>query len=784
MRYSVEIKKFLYSQYFYGGLRIAVGISLPAVLMLVIFDNRELGFTISTGALSVCTVDMPGPLKYKHNEMLTCSLLGFLVAIMAGIATANPATLWLTVVALTFVLSMLVVYGFKWPQISFAALFIMAVTFGKHFTPSEALINAAWIGVGGLWYTYWSTLVSGWQSHRLEQQAIAESVFATAEYLRARANFYELENELDECYRQLVTKQITAVDLQDAARDIVLRNLPNLRAGKLDGQRTMLFNLFINIVDLHEMVVAAHTDYVLLRSTFGGSDVMIFFRDLLRKIAHDLETVGLAVLQDQPLQPQARIKAELRAIEYEIEVMRKKHLPDKHPEAYAALVATCRRVWSLSRLIDRMRSNTRMEKSSLKTEINLDQMLQDFLQHRKVSMAQIFSNLTLTSPSFRHALRVTAAVAFGFWLGKLLPLTNSYWICLTSIVILKPGFSLTKQRNMHRLIGTGIGCALSVVLITFVKSPHTLLLIMFTCMVMSYSLLLFNYPASVVFTSSYVLILYHLLAPESMRLIGERALDTAIGGAIAVAMSYLFPYWEYRFMGPLVKNVIGSIREYFEAVRSINEKLANNARAWLNSAVSKASVSSLLAERDLRYRLARKNMHIAFANLGNAFSRMILEPKSQQKFVAELNDLLIQSHVLAAQITSAAPLIAAIESTNKPALAHALTVIDSNLAQAEASASIPDKPQAGEVDNHANDTPQPERIEADADTHTSSSERLDMIKALSHELDSMVVNAQQTEAVPAEMVQDLKLLAHQCKQMITVSQLIVKDASVIRLPAN
>jgi hypothetical protein len=26
MRYSVEIKKFLYSQYFYGGLRIAVGV--------------------------------------------------------------------------------------------------------------------------------------------------------------------------------------------------------------------------------------------------------------------------------------------------------------------------------------------------------------------------------------------------------------------------------------------------------------------------------------------------------------------------------------------------------------------------------------------------------------------------------------------------------------------------------------------------------------------------------------------------------------------------------------
>ncbi len=78
MRYSIEIRKFLYSQYFFGGLRIAFGVSLPAVLMLIVFHNRELGFTIATGALGACVVDMPGPLKYKHNEMLACTVIGFL----------------------------------------------------------------------------------------------------------------------------------------------------------------------------------------------------------------------------------------------------------------------------------------------------------------------------------------------------------------------------------------------------------------------------------------------------------------------------------------------------------------------------------------------------------------------------------------------------------------------------------------------------------------------------------------------------------------------------------
>ncbi|MFP3617408.1 hypothetical protein SB778_46005, partial [Paraburkholderia sp. SIMBA_050] len=78
-------------------------VSLPAVLCLIVFHNRELGFTISTGALGACVVDMPGPLKYMHNEMLACSVIGFLAALATGLATPHIFALWLTIVPLTFV---------------------------------------------------------------------------------------------------------------------------------------------------------------------------------------------------------------------------------------------------------------------------------------------------------------------------------------------------------------------------------------------------------------------------------------------------------------------------------------------------------------------------------------------------------------------------------------------------------------------------------------------------------------------------------------------------------
>ncbi|MGI4858425.1 MAG: FUSC family membrane protein, partial [Janthinobacterium lividum] len=423
MRYSIELRKFLYSQHLFSGLRISLGIVLPAVVLLLGFDDRELGFTLASGAIAASVVDLPGPLKYKHNEMLACSFLGFLSALATGIATSSGFALWLTVVPLTFLLSMIVMFGAKGPQISFATLYMMITNLEQHFTPGEALVNALWLLGGSLWYTYWSYLISRWQIERIERQVIADAIFSTADYLRARARFYDPDTALEDDYEDLVKKQIAAVEQQDAARDIVLRTLPRLKRSDGDPRRTRLFNLFINSVDLHDTAVSSHTDYVLLRNTFRDADLLVFFHDLLEKFADDLETVGLAILQDHASVQRVRHKAELRAIEFEIDRMRRKEFPARDSEAYASTVATFRRMWTVSRLTDRMHRNTRAAtEGKLETEMRVDQALHGFLKSRRISLSQLLSNLTMSSPPFRHALRVTIAVAAGLGIGKLLPI--------------------------------------------------------------------------------------------------------------------------------------------------------------------------------------------------------------------------------------------------------------------------------------------------------------------------------------------------------------------------
>jgi len=762
MRYSTEIKKFLYGQYFFGGLRTAIGVAAPALAAILLFHDQAIGFTIAIGAVATCVLDMPGPLKYKTNDMLACSLIGFLAALLTGIASADSLTLWLTVVPMTFVLSIIQVYGNKWQQISLAALLIMVLTIGEQYDVVDATIHALWILAGSIWYTGWSNAVSRWQWLRIERQAIAECMFSTAAYLRTRGDFYDLEIDLDDSYRLLVTRQIAAIDRQEAARDIVLRNLPEFRSGELDTMRRGLFNLFINSVDLHDTMVAAHIDYAQLRSVLGRCDTMLFLRDAVHKIAHDFEDVGLAVLEGRPSYPKVSVKAELRALEYEIELMRKRDAPTQQPEIYGSVVSTYRRIWSASRLTEKMHRNTRADEIKPETAMRVDQALNRFLSSRRFAVGLVFSNLTFASPIFRHALRVTLAVAVGLWIGKLLPVTNGYWIVMTTIIILKPGFSLTRQRNTQRMIGTVLGCAATVALILTVKSPHLLMAVMFACMLMSYSLVLFNYTASVAFTSSWVLLLLHLLAPGGIRIVGERAIDTFVGSALAVAASYLFPYWEYRVMGKLVQDMIASTGRYFDAVCAPGLMPKNP-----------ATLKDGDLDRDYRYRLTRRNVHIAFANLGNAFQRMMMEPKAQQRFVPELNELLVQSHVLASQITAAAPLMTALatpanETLLQP-LQRAFGVVRDNLQQAEAA--------GGAAATLADAQPGSAK-----DAAAAASALLEQERALNHELDEMVVSAEQADENSA-MVHELKLLVHQCKQMIAASWLIRRDTCKVRLPA-
>jgi uncharacterized membrane protein YccC len=250
---------------------------------------------------------------------------------------------------------------------------------------------------------------------------------------------------------------------------------------------------------------------------------------------------------------------------------------------------------------------------------------------------------------------------------------------LTIVIIMKPGFALTRQRNGWRLTGTLIGCVMALILINLTGRSEILFIALLFACIMGNSLVQLNYMASAIFNTIFVVLVFHFVSPGtlSMNVIGERALDTLIGCALSLACSYAFPWWEARYLPPLARAAIKANREYLKAGRHyaivMREKLSRRQTPdEAQGPVPEAPATQAEIDADVSWRFARRNVHIAFGNFAEAFYRMMSEPLSRQQYVPELNNLLIQNHVLASQTTAVVPTLATLAQEPPPSITSTL----------------------------------------------------------------------------------------------------------------
>lgn len=711
---SNDLKRFFYSHYFLGGVRQAVGVLAPALVLGGLFQLYSIGATASIGAACVAILDQAGgPRRYGTNGMLGAILLGSLTAAITGLATSNALALWIVVPMLCFAFSMFTVFGKQGGLLGYACLLLMTLTMRTPMGVHDVLLHTTWSFLGGLFYFVFSYSLHRLLWHRENLQALSVALFATADYIRVRSTFYDMDEDLEESYRTLIGRQADMTEKHQATRDLVLRELPR---GKASSRhlRTAMLNVFIDMVALLDSMIATQTDYATLRRELPDSDILMFSRDALYKMSRNVERIALDIARNRQTPNRISIKAELRAMEYELEKYRRAGLSKNKPEVYALLVQVLRRLRNGSRIVNRMGSHARPDSDVSLIDQRLDKSFARFLSHQDFRVSLLTSNLRLDSPHFRYAIRVTTAVFLGMSFSTFIAHVNlvntwfpdftshSYWVVLTLLIIMKPGYALTRQRNTHRLAGTLIGCALALILFTATDNLDIYISALIITSILGYSLIQLNYLISAVFNTVFVLLVFHFLAGGGVYAIGERLLDTFIACAFALACSYILPWWEHNFMASLADAARRANREFFNAgVRyaSLNRELNAMQRSLdedpdsdsltatppsgaLEGSQTDANGDPALAasqaddearrdavrqlgkqvqEADVRWRVARQQAYTAFSNFASAFYRMMDEPVRQQFNVPELNHLLIQNHVLASQIAAATPVLASLD---------------------------------------------------------------------------------------------------------------------------
>lgn len=638
-----QLQRFIYSHHLYSGIRRAAGTLLPVTILGGFFGWYATGLVATFGALCVAFIDQPGPHQHRGKEMLGGTLLSTLTVALTSLASGYPLLLWFAVIGQCFAYSMLSVFGKKGGQIGFACLLLMTVTMHESLSTDQVWLHTLTSLGGGLFYTIFSYSLSRAMDLREKEQALSVALFATSDYVAQRADMYNLDRDLDDHYRQLITSQSAMTEKQQAARDMVLRGLSGKNISE-QPKRIMLWNLFVDTIEILDTLVATRTDYALLRAKLGHSDVLIFMRDALYKMSADLDRIALAVSRERAAKPRNSVKAELRALEFEIDQMERDGFALREPDTYRLCVEILRRLRYSANAVQRMIHSTDLSKNDEAKQVTvLDQSLTQFLSREKYRLGMITSNIRLDSPICRYALRVTLAAALAMAVWSLVPALaqQGYWILLTVLIIMKPGFALTRQRNGWRLLGTLIGCLVAFGALYSTDNNTWLFAAMVLSTIIGGSLLQLNYMTASIFNTNAVLLAFHFVDPMASTVITDRAIDTLIGSVISFACSYFLPWWEAQFMPSVARAAINANREYLRAGLLYVETLQTHKKDPQHPDIHRA---------ELAWRLARKNVYVALGNFADAFYRMMLEPRSRQWHVVELNNLMIQTHMLASQI--------------------------------------------------------------------------------------------------------------------------------------
>ncbi|MER1939675.1 FUSC family membrane protein [Castellaniella sp. FW104-16D08] len=680
----LQLQRFFYSHYFFGGLRQASGVLLPALVLTMLWGSVTTGFVAAVGAACVAILDQPGgPRRYGINGMFAALCLGSLTTAVTGLAASHTLLIWLVIPALCFAFSMLTVYGKHGGLLGFACLLIMTLTLRTPLTPSDVLQHTLTSFLGGAFYLVYSAIVHRLMWHREEQQALSVALFATADYIATRGNFYDIHEDLDKNYRLLIRTQASMTDAHQAARDMVLRELPRGTTKRSDRQRQGLLNLFVDMISLLDSMVATHTDYATLRQALPDSDSLLFVRDAMRKLAANVSGLALNVARNRRTRVRNSVKAELRALEFELQQLREAGLAQSNPELYALLVQVLRRLRNMTRQVDRMADHSVNPLPRDTDTARANRSLNRFLSRQKWRLGLLTDNLHPQSAHFRYAVRVAAAALLAMVVGSALaraPLVrtldpgmagHSYWIILTVLIIMKPGFALTRQRNGWRLMGTLAGCGLALVLFYLNLNPTVYLLILVACSILGYSLVQLNYTLSAMSNTVFVLLVFHFLVPGSTTVVGERLVDTLIGCVLALSGSYILPSWERNTLDALA-----------QALREANLAFLRHGQAFVQAsrlARQQGQNPQEASEAETRWKLSRKNVHTAFSNFASAFYRMMDEPTRRQRHVPEFNRLMIQHHALASQTAAVIPQLAQLD-TEPEGIRQALKATEDALA--------------------------------------------------------------------------------------------------------
>lgn len=624
-----RIRNFTDSTNFTKAIIVTIAAAAP-VLILSRYDLFDVGFALALGAFLTYPADIPSNLLHRTKGLLTASFIVPACMLAVNLLHPYPYLFYPITLVLVFFMSMISVYGQRATMVSFSGLLAIALATGHIHSGWEMIYYAFYILSGGLLYTFISVTFNYLSPHRYTELQIAECMKLTAKYMKLRGDLWDADADRAKIVEKQLHLQVEINLTHENLREVLLRN--RTATENSNRGRKMLL-VFISLMEILELGLSTSFDHSKLHEKFNAHPkVLDTYQNLAYNLASTLKKISKAIENRNKYIPKHKLTQDLEALENAI----------NEYEEQLGKEAASEGVWMLSNMLhyaEKQIEKIKIIERAFTNKINFkelgggrDKDLEKFLTPEYYPVHTLKENLSFSSTIFRHSLRITLSIAVGFIIGIIFPLQNVYWILLTIVVIMRPGYGLTKQRSFQRIAGTILGGIIAFAVLSVVQNTVIIGTLTIVCMLLGYAFTTINYRIGATFVTIYVVFVYGMLTPDITNVIQYRIIDTAIGAAIAFFANYfLWPSWEFLNLPVFIKKSIEANRNYLAEI-----SLYYNQKGTVTTS----------------YRLARKNAFVELGNLMQSYQRMVQEPKSKQKQQNQVYKLAVLNHTLVSSLAS------------------------------------------------------------------------------------------------------------------------------------
>jgi len=623
-----KIKEFTIGTNLYNALKVVLSAVIPAFLFSYL-GNLEIGLTISIGALFTFPSDTPSNLKHKINGLLVTVFILAGVNLLINATYPYPLLFYPVFAILVFILSMLAVYGQRATMVAFSALMILSISLAHTHKGLEMLQHSGLLLCGGLFYLLISIIFYYINPHRYTELQIVECIKLTSKYLKLRGDLWELNSDRKEITRKQLILQVELNNIHENIREILVRNRTDY--GSSHQNRKMLL-AFMSLVEIMELAVSTSFDHNKLHQKFDAHPkVLMTYQSLAYNLAKNLKSLSKKIKKRKQYIQKNNLIENLFSFEFAIADYEKTL---GEAEASEGVHMLSNMLHYAEKQVEKIKTLERAYTSTIKLkDLNgRDKDLEKLTISHYYPLNTLVENFSFSSLEFRHSLRITTTLLIGLIIGKVLPFENVYWILLTIVVIMRPGYGLTKERTLNRFLGTLIGGVLGFAVLALEPSSTILAALTILFLILGLTFNPSNYKIGTTFITLHVIFIFAILNPSDGNIILYRVLDTFVGAILAIlANHFLWPYWESLNTNENIKNSIEANRNYLKQISILyNNKEGINAK----------------------YRLARNQAFIEIGNLMASFQRMLQEPKSKQDKLQQVYKFTVVNNALLSSAAS------------------------------------------------------------------------------------------------------------------------------------